>query len=140
MGRMTYYSPILLGFVVVLMLNPTIRENAPHMSSSLIWPFVIAIGLLAGLACQLVMVGAQGIFAQVLPVPGGRSIRGGGAYWGGWCIIKAIIHGCIALLLGFDELKVAASVFLGLAIASAATAIAIYGWSWPTAIRDFADE
>lgn len=140
MGRFSYYSPILIGFAIVLMMNPTVREHRPAMSDSMIWPYVIAVGLLAGLMCQVIMVGAQGAFAQVLPAPGGRSIRGSGAMWAGWLLLLAVLKALICLVLGFEELSRASWTFGIGATAALLAAAGTYAWSWPTAVRDFAED
>ncbi|MFN0135136.1 MAG: hypothetical protein ACKVS9_03365 [Phycisphaerae bacterium] len=140
MGRFSYYSPILIGFALVLMMNPTVREHRPAMSDPMIWPYIIAVGLLAGLVCQVIMIGAQGAFAQVLPAPGGRSIRGSGAMSGGWLLLLGVLMALVCLVLGFEELSRAAWTFGIGAAAAVVAAVGTYAWSWPTAQRDFAED
>ncbi len=140
MGRFTYYSPFGLGFALILILHGWVRESSPAVLAAWPWLFVGLVAIGVGLLCQLVMIGVQGAFAQVLPAPGGRSIRGGAARLAGGLLIGCGAAALIGALLRSEGLGVASWVLLGLSAAQAAGAILIYIWSWPTALRDFAEE
>ena len=137
MGFLTYYSPLGIGFVLTLVLQESVWANATNLPEGAHWPFVVGVGIVVGLLCQLLLVGAQGAFAQVLPVPIGRSIRGRGAVVGGVLIIATIVLGAIAGLLHSEELGRPVMVISGLGLAAAVGALVTYLWCWPTAIRDF---
>lgn len=137
MGFWTYYSPLALGVVLTLTLHDTIRAHAPVMPAWAQWPFVVAVALGVGLLCQLMLLGVQGAFAQVLPVPVGRSIRGRGAVVGGLLIIACVVLAAVAVLLGAEELLNAALVIGVLSAAAGAGAVCTYIWCWPVAARDF---
>jgi len=137
MGFWTYYSPLGLGIVLTLLLHDTIRAHAPAMPVWAEWPFVVAVALGVGLLCQLMLIGAQGAFAQALPVPVGRSIRGRGAAVAGCLIIATVVLASVAGLLLSGELRTAAPVVGLLGLISAAGAVITYVWCWPTAVRDF---
>lgn len=90
MGPWTYYAPLWLGTLVSACLFFTVFRNT---SEGLIWPFMIIIPLRSlgiGISLQLIMIGFQGILAKVVPVPVGRSIRGG---------VAQVVGG---LLLGYE--------------------------------------
>lgn len=138
MGIWTYYSPLGIGFLIVLALHDTIGANAP--TEWPLWthgPLTLVIGVITGLLCQLLMFGAQGAFAQVLPVPFGRSIRGRGAVLGGMLTIAAVALAAIAALLHLQEMSAPAFVTSMLCLAAAIAALVTYGWCWPVAVRDF---
>lgn len=137
MGAWTYYSPLGLGIVLTLVLHETIRAHAPAMAAWAEWPFVIGLAIGVGLLCQLLLVGAQGAFAQVLPVPMGRSIRGRGAMVGGWLVIGCVVLASAALLLWVEGLVIAGLVSGVLSLLCAAGAAGAYIWCWPVAVRDF---
>jgi hypothetical protein len=140
MGSWTYYSPIGIGFLLVLALHESVGAYAPaEWPLWTHWPFALVMGLLCGILCQLLMFGVQGAFAQVLPVPIGRSIRGRGAVLGGGLIIAAVALAAITGLLKSQEMAVPASVTGIMTLASAAGALITYIWCWPLAGRDFSN-
>ena len=139
MGLWTYYSPLGIGLLVTLVLHETVRAHAPVMPSWAEWPFVVAVGVVVGLLCQLMLVGVQGAFGQVLPVPVGRSIRGRGAVVGGVLIVGCVALGAVAGLLRSEELNSAALVVGVLSLVSGAAAVITYVWCWPMAVRDFSE-
>jgi hypothetical protein len=137
MGLWTYYAPFGLGLLITLVLHETVQAHAPALPEWADWPFVVVVGLVAGLLCQLMMIGVQGAFAQVLPVPIGRSIRGRSAVVGGCLMIGCVALAAVALLLQMEEFGGAA---LGVGVLSglcAVGAIITYVWCWPMAARDF---
>ena len=140
MGRWTYYSPLLLGTLLAALMCATYSELLPPMSTGLLVTVLIGGCVLAGVLCQFLMVAAQGMLAQVLPVPGGRSIRGRGAVAGGGLLLLWVATGAVAALLRAEGLGTAAVVLAIVSLASLIGAVLIYLWCWPTAVRDFADK
>ena len=140
MGRFSYFSPFLLGVIGVLILHGPISESWPAMAAGLRWTLIGLAALGVGLACQTLMVGAQGAFAQVLPVPGGRSIRGRGAVVGGVLIIAAVGLCAVAGLLRSEGVSTGAIVVGAAGVLCGIGAVIAYAWGWPTAVRDFADD
>lgn len=140
MGRFTYYSPLLAGFALAGLMHDLIWSQVPFkVSEQMHWPIVLLVGLTWALEFQLLMIGAQGLFAQVLPVPGGRSIRGGLATAGGSLICLFFVASIVGQLL-VGERAFSISLTLGVtALLSAIGAVVCYVWGWPTAQRDFAD-
>ena len=86
MGPWAYYSPLWLGALLVLALNDSLR-GLMVWPEWLEWLAVAGVAVLAGVQAQVLTIGAQGLFAQVLPVPIGKSIRGGPAVLGGTLLI-----------------------------------------------------
>jgi hypothetical protein len=140
MGRWTYYSPLLIGSAAAALLLATYRQFLPQLPAWQSWLLFAFAAILAGLACQLMMLGAQGAFAQVLPATRGRSVRGGGAMLAGWLIIIGELLVVVALLLAVEGVRLAAFTIGGLALLTLLGAVAAYLWLWPTAVRDFAEE
>lgn len=153
MGRWTYYAPFYLGALVTVIVAWNYRASLPEWmarsygvfwpasGAAAFWPMVIALGLLVGLHLQLGLIGLQGAFAQVLPVPGGRSIRGGGAVLGGVLILAWWVLAGIALLLRLErDMQTSSWIFALAGLAALLAAAGTYAWHWPAAIRDFAEE
>lgn len=137
MGRWAYYSPLWLGFALGLLVKDAYADRLPASPVQLQWAAIAAVALLVGVVAQIVMVGVQGAFAQVLPVPAGRTIRGEGARLGGWCILVAVAGTLTAGQLFVEGLTGAGTWVLILAGAVWAGAIVTYVWNWPVAARDF---
>jgi hypothetical protein len=137
MGFWTYYLPLGLGFLATLVLHDSVWAHAPALPPWAHWPYVVAVAVGVGLACQLLMVGAQGVFAQVLPVPVGRSIRGRGAVLGGCLIIAFLVLGAVGALLASEGLDTAGLAILVVGLAAGAAGVITYVWCWPLAVRDF---
>jgi hypothetical protein len=137
MGFLTYYSPFGIGLLVTLVLHETVLAHGPALPGWAAWPFVVGVGVGVGLLCQLMMFGVQGAFAQVLPVPGGRSIRGRGAVVGGLLLIGCVVLAVVAVLLRSEELGTAAQVVAILSLVAGVGALLTYIWCWPMAVRDF---
>ncbi len=140
MGRWAYYSPIVLGIVLVVLVNDALRAALEPWSATIRWLVVAGAAMVAGIQCQVLMVGAQGAFAQVLPVPFGRSIRGPGAVAAGWLLMLWFGLSAAAALLGHGGLRPAALLVGVLALATLAGAAVVYLWSLPTAVADFGEE
>lgn len=135
MSAFAYYSPLWVGAALAVAIFSAVYDTlAP---SHRLW-----VGLLgcpaAGIACQLALIGFQGSFAQVLPVPGGKSIRGRGAMLCGALILLGMGFALAAFLVGYDGLAGVASVATILAGGSLAAALGAYFWCVPAAITDFA--
>ena len=137
MGRWTYYSPGWLGAVFAVLAHDLYGEALPAGGTQEYWASVVGVALAFGLLCQLTMLGAQGALGQVLPVPGGRTIRGRGATATGWLILLSVALAAVTGLLRWEAVSLAANVFAGAAGLAAAGALGVYAWSWPTAVRDF---
>jgi hypothetical protein len=138
-NRFTYYSPFFIGAGLMFIMHETIAAGIPAERLGWKWAYVTAFGLGAGLILQLMMVGTQGAFAQVLPAPRGRSIRGRGAVVCGGLIIAAMALCVIAWLLQTEGVVIGVWIAGGLAAASAAGAVVTYIWCWPTALSDFGE-
>lgn len=138
MGRWTYYSPLWLGALLVLALNEAVRATTtlPDWQE---WLIVVGLAIVTGLQCQVLMIGAQGAFAQVLPVPWGKSIRGGGAALAGWLLMAWFVLSAVTGLLSFEQVTMAALVLGALSLAALAGALVIYVWNIPAALSDFGD-
>jgi len=118
----------------------TVREYLPGEGGFLHWTLFVAVALGMGVLLQLIMVGAQGAFAQVLPVPGGRSIRGGSAVFGGAMLLVALGLGTAGGTLALEAVGRAALVLLVLAGVALVAMLVSYIWAWPVAQRDFAED
>ena len=129
MGPWTYYSPLWLGTIIAGVVGYNRLDQLTVL---------LVVGcVLVGVQCQLVMIGAQGIFAQVLPVPRGRSIRGRSAVVGGTCLLGGVAFGIVAVLLHLEEVRVAPLVLATLSLGCLAGVVITYAWYWPFAARDF---
>jgi hypothetical protein len=76
MTKLQYWSPLIIGAIVGEIYGLlTLRQVGlnPVLSTGVL-PMVAA--LCCGLTLQLILIGAQGFFAAVLPVPFGKSLRG----------------------------------------------------------------
>jgi hypothetical protein len=140
MGPWVYYSPLMVGMLFVLALSGSLRAAWPTLSTGAFSTFLIALAIAGGIVAQLLMVGLQGVRAQVLPVPFGRSIRGRSAVSAGYLILLTKILLIVALLLASESLTTAAWILLILGCGSGIGAILIYIWSLPVATPDFRDE
>jgi hypothetical protein len=87
------------------------------------------------------MIGVQGVFAGVVPVFGGRSIRGTSASVIGMLILVWQGLGVMAALwMLFAPPNILFWVINVAAGAGMIAALIIYVWCLPTAARDFADD
>lgn len=137
MNRWTYYSPLVFGALVVLALNEPLRASMQGWQGGLQWTLITIMAAVFGVQCQVLMVGAQGAFAQVLPVTGGRSIRGGGAVVAGWLLIAWFWLALVAALLLAERVNLAGLVVGGSALATLGGALIVYAWNVPAAVQDF---
>ncbi len=124
--------------MLVLAVNDSLRAALPPMSPGQTWLIVMAIALAVGIQAQVLMTGVQGAFAQVLPLPIGRSIRGGGAALTGWLLIAWVGLSAVTVLLGYEAVTRAAVVIGVLSLVALAAALVSYIWNIPAAQRDFA--
>ncbi len=138
MGPWTYYSPLWLGMLLAFVSHDTIRQRLTEPDAWTAWAVVAGVGAVLGLAGQVLLIGVQGVFAQVLPVPGGRSIRGRGAVGGGFLLIVFVAFTGVAALLWSEELAMASWILAGIGLLAGAGAVLTYIWCWPVAVRDFA--
>jgi hypothetical protein len=136
MGPWSYYSPLWLAALVVLALNDSIR-GAMARPDWQEWLVVSGVAVAAAAQAQLAMFGAQGVFAQVLPVPIGKSIRGGAAVLSGALLLGWVLLSCAAILLGYEEVGLPARIVGVAALAALAGALVVYIWALPTAVADF---
>ena len=141
MGRWTYYSPLIFGIALALVvrgpLAAALAEKWKLTAPWLIWTAYIIGALFVGLLAQTAMIGFQGAFAQVLPVPGGRSIRGESAVRAGWLLLGALTLWITALVLSAQQLFLPMLIVMGVAAAVLVVAVLIYIWNIPAAVRDF---
>lgn len=140
MGRWTYYSPLGLGFLLVLALNEPVRAGLATQGAGMQWGVVIGAAILVALHCQVLMIGAQGAFAQVLPVPRDRTIRGRSAVQSGWLLIAWVACSSVTVLLASQEVTTAAIVIGVISLAALAGALILYAWSLPTADDEFGEK
>ncbi|MGE0479785.1 MAG: hypothetical protein AB7Q17_04870 [Phycisphaerae bacterium] len=137
MSRWTYYAPLWLGTLLAAALYAALRDQLPAWPLWLTYLAPLVGCPLVGLYAQLVLTGVQGAFAQVLPVPGGRSLRGSYAVVSGGFLLAALALAPIGALLLSERVRVA-----GVAVATGAgvclaAALAAYAWGLPAAVRDF---
>jgi hypothetical protein len=139
MGRWTYYSPLVLGILLVVAMNESLRATLtlPDWAE---WLIVAGVAAAVGIQCQILMIGAQGAFAQVLPVPFGKSVRGGAATLAGWLLIAWVVLSAVTVLLGFEAVTQAAVVVGIVSLAALASMVVVYVWSLPAAVADFGTE
>ena len=112
------------------------------MRLAMIAYYLLAAGLWA-VSFQLLMIGFQGVFAGVVPVYRGRSIRGTRAVVIGLLILISAIAPW-AMYLFMVVFKIRSVVFVLvvsiISIVSFIGFIGTYLWCIPNAVRDFVDE
>lgn len=138
MNALSYYSPILLGAVLVLILHDTLGGMVPAEPAGLHWAAYGGLALGGGLVAQLLMIGLQGTFARALPVPVGRTMRGRSALLVGLGILVSFVAVLLYGLFRAQGYDTAATGALWVALGMVAVVMVMYAWSWPTAQRDFA--
>jgi hypothetical protein len=99
MSGWTYYAPFSLG---TLGTAAAYCSRLSSMPSRPIWTHLLApvFFVLTGVVLQLGMIGLQGAFAGVLPVPLGRSIRGRVATVVGYLLLSCLVLGHIGITIG----------------------------------------
>lgn len=137
MGRWTYYSPLWIGALLIFSLNDAIRRGVAAYPDWQQWLIVVGAAIAGGLHCQILMLGTQGAFAQVLPVPGGRSIRGPAATMAGWLLALWFVLGIATVLLLMEGITTAAITVGSVTAATLIGAVLIYVWNLPAAVEDF---
>ena len=133
MTRMGYLSPGILGALVGLIYAVFGGDYSTNQRLVLA-AWLVPLLLVAG---QLAMVAAQGIFAGVLPVPPGKSIRGTKCVVVGLFVVTGGAVGIVAYLLARVEIGTAAMIVGGAGLACWLAAVGLYIWSVPTAVTDF---
>ncbi len=139
MGPWAYYSPLLAGIAGTWALNDTVREQLPVMGPASTWLLVAGVSLLVGLQAQVLMFAAQGAFAQVLPVPIGKSMRGGVAQMAGWFLLGWVVVSSVTVVIGLESVGravVPGVIGMGMLL----VAVGTYIWGLPTAQADFGRE
>lgn len=140
MGFWGYVSPFFAGLGFTLIQYPAVLswlDALTPLPEALRWLALIGLALLAGVAAQLLMIGAQGAFAQVLPVPFGRSLRGRAAVISGTALLIGVSCAAGAVLLHSREFPMLFNI-LGIAgLAGLTVALVAYFWGMPSVVRDF---
>ena len=134
MGRMGYFSPGIIGALTGLVYTLFGVGDYSALDRLVLGCFLVP---LLFMVCQLLMVAAQGVFAHVLPVPFGKSLRGTKCLAIGLLIVVAIGSSMVTGLLSRVEVGPAAMIVGGLSLVCWLTAIGLYLWSLPTAVADF---
>lgn len=134
MSAFSYYSPFLLGVAFCALVIASGFEEL--VGTQRIVAYAVACPLV-GLLFQFKMVGVQGLMAQVLPVPVGKSIRGRGAVVTGVLLLAAVLCVDGAILLGVEGMTRVVTVLAMAGGAFAVAAFGAYAWSLPAAVRDF---
>jgi len=147
MSKLTYYFPFLIGLV----LGPIVtyfRTAEWWAASSDGWrlamaPYLLLAAGLWAVSLQLLMIGLQGVFAGVVPVYRGRSIRGTQAVVIGLLIliweIAPLVGGLFILVFKIWSVALIWSLVI-VSIVGLAGFIGTYLWCLPNAVRDFVDE
>lgn len=139
MGAVTYYSPFFIGIIFTFLRREVVLDSwtTAGGSAETAWIWFTTIACRNAVFAQFLLIGAQGVLAQVLPVPIGRSIRGRTAAWIGAQIIITIACAIAAGLFHSEERLWLYWTFLGIGGVTLAIAALLYIWNLPTAIRDF---
>lgn len=138
MNRWTYYSPIFLGAAFAVLAKDLYDDQLPLAGDWRYWTALSAVAVAFGLIGQAAMIGIQGAFAQVLPVPGGRSIRGRGAVVAGGLLLLSVGGSVVTGLLSWEALVLPVWVAGIVSTAALVAALITYAWCWPAAQHDFA--
>jgi hypothetical protein len=142
MSWSTYYSPLgigfVLGFVAVVAQPSSLGVFGPSLALVLL--AALLVGVTWGVSFQLVMTGIQGVSAQVVPVPGGRSIRNRHATAIGLLLLAGSACGTITSVwraVSYESFAKLAWIIASLGLASFLAALVLYIWCIPNAERDF---
>ena len=137
MSRMGYFSPGMIGALAGLVFA-VFHSGDDGPAERLLLACVLVPALFA--YCQLLMIAAQGIFAAVLPVPFGRSLRGTKCVVIGSLIVAAAVSGKLAYLFSRTESGQATLILGALSLVCALASLGWYVWSLPTAMMDFGEQ
>ena len=140
MGPWTYYSPFLAGLVLPFGVHQLFFDSLAFQGLEP-WQKWLQLGgyaLVLGITLQLMMIGCQGAFAQVLPVPVGKSVRGRSAVVAGAGLVIGTLAGLAAYYIWAQGSPQIAMIAGGVAAGGAVIAAIAYVWAWPMAVRDFA--
>lgn len=135
MSRTGYFSPGIIGALVGLVYAWFGGGDRAATDRLLLGCYLVPLLFAVG---QLLMIAAQGMFAGVLPVPPGKSLRGTKCVVIGLLSIAGMSFALVTYLLSRVEVGTAALLLGGLSLACWLTAIGLYVWSLPTALADFA--
>ena len=146
MTKLHYYSPGIAGLLIGLIVGyeTSASLGLPRFMTYALVPLLTAIDL--GLTCQLGVLGFQGLFAGVLPVPIGKTLRGTMCHLIGFLIVLGLLtrvglslagsqFGVFTLIseLGAGVVLVWALIGLGCLL----LALLLYVFSIPSAVADF---
>ncbi|MFH0983691.1 MAG: hypothetical protein V2A79_19425 [Planctomycetota bacterium] len=137
MSRAGYFSPGIMGALAGLVYAAFGRGGTSALDRWLTGCYLVPLLFVVG---QLLMLAAQGVFAGVLPVPPGKSIRGTKCVVIGLLIVAGLASGLVTYLLVRVAVGPAAEVLGGLSLACWLTALGVYVWSLPTAVADFLEQ
>ncbi|MCP4592875.1 MAG: hypothetical protein GY842_19235 [bacterium] len=138
MSLTAYFGPGIVGALVGLIYAIFGGDDYSYTTTDrVILGFELVPGLF--LICQLLMIAAQGIFAAVLPVPFGKTLRGAKCVAIGVLMLVGMVCGAVAQMLGGVEIGLAAIVVGAASLLCAIVAVGLYVWSLPTAVVDFVD-
>ena len=136
MSRTGYFAPGLIGAMGGLIY--AVFGGGDHSAMDRL---LLGCGLvpLLGVGCQLVMLAAQGMFAGVLPVPFGKSVRGTKCVVIGLLIVAGMASGLVAYLLTGVGVGSATLLLGGASLACGLAVIGLYVWLLPTAVADYVE-
>ncbi|MBK8916117.1 MAG: hypothetical protein IPM64_16230 [Phycisphaerales bacterium] len=134
MSIWTYMMPlwggVILGVIVAINGMPP-QADWGHAARA-----AAGIALFAGW-CQFAFIGYQGASAAVLPAPGGRSIRGGGATFTGGMMLIAAAFSAALVLLWLREFAMGVTIAgIGTGAFGLTAGVAFF-WNLATAVADF---
>lgn len=134
MSRTGYFSPgivgALVGLVYAVLGGGDYSAVERLVRGSYLVPLLFVV-------CQLLMIAGQGVFAVVLPVPFGKSLRGAKCLAIGVLIVVGMVSGMVTYLLSRVQVGTTELVLGGVSLACWLVAIGLYVWSLPTAVADF---
>jgi hypothetical protein len=134
---MGYFSPGLIGGLAGLVFAVFGGGERTAADRLLLGSYLVPLLFLVG---QLLMVAAQGLFAGVLPVPIGKSLRGTKCAVIGLLMIAGLGSGLVGGLLARVEFGAPAMIVGAASVACWLVALGIYVWSLPTAVADFVEQ
>jgi len=138
MGFWAYYSPSWLGFLFALLMHDQIRAAHPTLGTGAFVAVLIGYGVALGAFSQLMLMGLQGVSAQVLPVPRGRSIRGRPATVGGFLVLLFGVTAVVTAVL-FQASAERGTLIAGVVCGLVGVGTLLhYLWNAGTAVQDFA--
>jgi hypothetical protein len=140
MSAWSYYSPFWLGTLIAALVMALGWNSLWELPGWQVTLILGGVSLAFGVLCQIEMFAVQGAFGQVLPVPGGRTIRGRAAVFAGvflFCAVKGALICAFFVSEGVRGQAMLAGVTAGGLLLAF---LGLYAWSLPAAVRDFADD